>query len=141
MVTSNTLADLCDQPEHTADQRRKVQIVFDLLTRVFVNPEEFDAAPFGEAYVQHSPGVADDREALRDFAKLTAAAAPNAHLEIKRILVDGDYVVVHSHIKRAEQDPGVALVDIFRVNGDTVVEHWDVMQEVPAESANANTMF
>lgn len=141
MVTANTLADLCDQPAHTAEQQRKAKLAVDLLTRVFVCPEDFDAAPIGDVYVQHSPGVGDGKEALRCFAEKIVTAAPDAHLDIKRVLVDGDYVVVHSHVTWSPGDPGTALIDLFRVKDDTVVEHWDIMQQVPAESANDNTMF
>jgi len=34
-----------------------------------------------------------------------------------------------------------AVVDIFRVQGDRIVEHWDVIQQVPEKAANDNTMF
>jgi predicted SnoaL-like aldol condensation-catalyzing enzyme len=38
-------------------------------------------------------------------------------------------------------DLGQAVVDIFRVEDGRIVEHWDVLQPVPAESANSNGMF
>ena len=38
-------------------------------------------------------------------------------------------------------DPGLVSLDMFRLEDGRIVEHWDVIQEVPAESANANGMW
>jgi predicted SnoaL-like aldol condensation-catalyzing enzyme len=131
---------LTDQPPHTAEQKRKAQLAFELLTKVFVNPEQFDEAPFGDVYVQHNPFIPDGKEGLRVWSRAMVEATPDSHLEIRRILVDGDFVAVHSHVKRFPDDAGMALLDLFRVADDTVVEHWDISQEVPAASVNSNSV-
>jgi predicted SnoaL-like aldol condensation-catalyzing enzyme len=49
--------------------------------------------------------------------------------------------MTHGLITTAPEDRGTAAVDIFRVEDGRVVEHWDVLQPVPEEAANDNTMF
>jgi predicted SnoaL-like aldol condensation-catalyzing enzyme len=50
-------------------------------------------------------------------------------------------VVMHSHLIRETGDRGMAVVDIFRLEDGKIVEHWDVVQEIPETPANDNTMF
>jgi predicted SnoaL-like aldol condensation-catalyzing enzyme len=67
--------------------------------------------------------------------------SPDARTDIKRAFVDGDHVVCHVHVMRFPGDPGLAVVDIFRVAGRFIVEHWDVLMEVPAKPVNPNPLF
>ncbi|WP_082701695.1 nuclear transport factor 2 family protein [Novosphingobium sp. FSW06-99] len=92
-------------------------------------------------YIQHNPFAANGRDAAIAFLEPFVAAHPEWHGEIKRVIAEGDLVVVHSHVRWTKSDRGNAVVDIFRVAGCKVVEHWDVLQPVPETSANANTMF
>ena len=61
--------------------------------------------------------------------------------DIKRSFVDGDFVVVHHNVRRFPSDPGLAVVDIFRVTDGLIVEHWDVLQEVVTGGVNPKSMF
>lgn len=93
-----------------------------------------------ENYIQHNPHVADGRKGFIDA--FSGSTEPDTSFtDFKRFIAEGDLVVVHSHGKENPQDLGVAVVDIFRVQGDWIVEHWDVGQKVPAQSKNNNTMF
>ena len=62
-------------------------------------------------------------------------------IDIKRLVAEGDLVVTHSHLVREPGDRGQAVVDIFRLENGKIVEHWDVLQDVPEQAANTNTMF
>lgn len=62
-------------------------------------------------------------------------------LEIKRAIAEGDLVATHSHLILEPGQPGRALADFFRLENGKVVEHWDVIQDVPEKAANPNRMF
>jgi predicted SnoaL-like aldol condensation-catalyzing enzyme len=95
----------------------------------------------GGMFVQHNPQVADGAEAFIGFVNSMRSQFPGMHLEIKRVITQGKMVVTHSHLTLIPGKPGLALADFFRFEGDKVVEHWDVLQEIPDASANSNGMF
>jgi predicted SnoaL-like aldol condensation-catalyzing enzyme len=92
-------------------------------------------------YVQHNPLAATGRDAAVNFLEPFFAQHPDIQYSIARIIADGNLVAVHSHGKFAKDDRGLAIVDILRVQGCKVMEHWDVVQPVPEKSANSNGMF
>ena len=96
---------------------------------------------FGDVYIQHNPAAANGTDAM--VANLTKMFAENPQMsfEVKRTAAEQDLVWVHSHAKFTPDSTGLAVVDIFRMKDGRVVEHWDVIQPVPATSANANSMF
>ena len=104
-------------------------------------PEEAVAKYLGPNYRQHNPGSADGPESLIQTMKWFMQKFPELRMETKRIIAEGDYVVIHSHLILKPGDRGSPAVEIFRLENDKIVEHWDVAQEVPETSANDNTMF
>jgi predicted SnoaL-like aldol condensation-catalyzing enzyme len=104
-------------------------------------PTEAAKKYIGEKYIQHNPYVPNGAEAFYGYFEGYFKEHPKSHVDIKRILGDGDLVVLHLHSMIDEKDRGVAIVDIFRVEHGKIVEHWDVIQPVPEKAANDNTMF
>jgi len=104
-------------------------------------PEEAVAKYLGPHYRQHNPGAEDGPKPFIQAVKRIAQKFPDFRMESKRIIAEGDYVVLHSHLVLKPGDRGSAVVDIFRLENGKIVEHWDVVQEVPETSANNNTMF
>lgn len=95
-------------------------------------------------YIQHNPNAPTGRDATLAFLEAAVARNPELTHDVKRVIYgDGDLVAVHYNFRRTRDSLGHAVVDILRIKDGWVVEHWDVMQEVPdpAQCKNGNGMF
>lgn len=104
-------------------------------------PAEAASQYLGRTYRQHNPMAPDGAEPFVDFVTGFVKAFPQLRVDFKRLVAEGDLVTVHSHFVRKPGDRGMAVMDIFRLEEGKLVEHWDVLQEVPEQAANPNTMF
>src|SRR3954453_19380209 len=97
-------------------------------------PREAVEQYLGSEYIQHNPQAPDGPEAFIGFVE----AFPEASIDIKRLVAEGDIVVPHGLIHFGKDDGrGTVAVDFFRLTeAGKIVEHWDVLQPFPEESAN-----
>jgi predicted SnoaL-like aldol condensation-catalyzing enzyme len=89
----------------------------------------------------HNPYFRGDRESLLVAMEESAVVFPNKVFEPMRALEDGDLVAVHGRVRLEPGSPEIALMHIFRFDGDRIIEEWEAGQEAPKESPNENGIF
>lgn len=127
---------------YSASEQANLDLVAGLFREV-LNPMDASAVDrfIDPDYVQHSQMAPPGRDALKTFLDMIRQQSPQAVHDVKRMFVDGDHVFVHYHVRRWPDDPGFAVMDLFRVAKGRIKEHWDVTMDVPTEGPNPNSPF
>ena len=95
----------------------------------------------GAEYIQHNPLVSNGKQALIDYFSEMAVLYPGKEIEFVRAVAEGDLVALHTHQTWPGNDEYVTM-DFFRFDADgKIIEHWDSIQEIPAETKNGNPMY
>ncbi len=127
---------------YTAQEEANRRLVLEVYARVLTpldasRVDEF----FAPDYIQHNPMAASGAAGLKAFLDWARAHSPHAEHRVKRVFVDGDYVIAHVHVIVHPGERGNAVIDIFRIENGKVAEHWDAAQEIPAHASNSNGML
>ncbi|RQR63193.1 hypothetical protein DIE07_06260 [Burkholderia sp. Bp9002] len=121
-------------------EQENTALVLEALDALF-NRKDFErAAPFwSDACVQHSRHVPAGRDGLFDLVR----AMGDVRFECDMVAANGDFVWVHSRYTAPASPAALVAVDIVRIGGGKLVEHWDVLQDeaTRGESAGGHPMF
>lgn len=132
----------CVRSRHHLERNKRNAVAFYTTAFNDKNPRLAVERYGGAEYIQHNPLAANGFDAFIEFFEGFAAAFPDAHIEIVRVIAECDLVVTHSLVTGAEPvfgPLGTKLVDIFRLDRNgKVVEHWDVGAQISPTSANGN---
>ena len=106
------------------------------------NPDLIDEF-VAEDYIQHEVGVEPGREGLKNLLRSMSARGPATAPRVDHLVAEGNLVVAHQVVPGADPagQPAAEGVDIFRIAGGQLVEHWgfDVAYDTPGEAAPAGT--
>jgi predicted SnoaL-like aldol condensation-catalyzing enzyme len=89
----------------------------------------------------HNAYFPGDTESLKAGMADAHKQFPNTKIDVQRAIAEGDLVAVHSRVQHAPDKPPIAVVHIFRFEGEQIAELWDVGMEVPNDSPNKNGAF
>jgi len=132
---------------HPASVQQNTAVVLAFLDTVYNKHEVQQAFRLyvGPNYTQHRRGGPVGNEAtIQALTRLTHETYPQLRQDVKRTVAQGDLVAVHSVYIRnptEREARGQAAVDIFRLEHDRIVEHWDVVEDAAASSTGDNAVF
>ena len=104
-------------------------------------PEKAVELYVGDDYIQHNPVVADGKQSFIDYFTEMERDYPGKKIDFVRAIAEGELVALHTHQIWPDGDEYVTM-DFFRFDDNgKIVEHWDSIQEIPAETKNGNAMY
>ena len=117
------------------------KVAEDFITNVLLNHQMDKLTTYinPTKYIQHNPSVADG---LDGFGAAMKYFAENGlvmeYTKLHKVLGRGNFVLTMSEGKFGKGEL-TAFYDLFRIEDGQIVEHWDVISPIPAESEWKNT--
>ena len=126
---------------NTEQEAKNKALVLEAFETLF-NRRDYPAAEryWSPHYIQHSAHIPPGREGLFDLVRNTPATM---RYESALTVADGDYVLLHGRFSGIGQPAAWVVVDIVRLEGGRLAEHWDVIQDeaTKEQSKSGHPMF
>ena len=142
----------------TAEERRLITrsrelrpLVEDFVRLMYVDgkgPEAFERY-VAENLIEHDPDFGDGRQAVFEFIKKRFSGSnldnylprDQWQVHVDQVIVHGDLAIIRTHAFQRKNDKGRVFANFWRWEGKRIVEHWDVIQDVPQEKDNPRPMW
>ncbi|MFF4021155.1 nuclear transport factor 2 family protein [Streptomyces sp. NPDC001843] len=95
----------------------------------------------GTTYTNHNPQGVDGPAGIKNFITFFRNTFPHRTKTTHRVLAEGDLVLLHTESAPAPGATPSVVVDIYRVEDGKIVEHWDVIQQVPDTIVGGHDLF
>lgn len=126
--------------KHDLELNKKNAVAF-YKTAYLGEPEKAVALYVGDQYIQHNPLVGDGKQAFIEYFEEMSRDYPDKSIAFVRVIAEGNLVSLHTHQTWPDNDEYVTM-DFFRFDDNgKIIEHWDAIQGVPAETKNGNSMY
>jgi predicted SnoaL-like aldol condensation-catalyzing enzyme len=129
-----------DSDKTEANKEVAISLIEDVL--MGKNPSKIAEYISAEEYHQHNPQIKDGLTGIVEAVEyLTSQNNMFKYTKIHKVLGEGNFVLT---VSEGEWNGGKkhAFYDLFRMKDGKIVEHWDVIQEIPTEGlAHSNGMF
>ncbi len=128
-----------DQPETTTSsseslskEEKNIALVATAQRKLIVDADADSVDEYWSTdYIQHNPRIPSGSAILKRFFTMLRPA--DLRYKHGLFIAEGDYVAHSSTVEGFLGKPKQALLDIFRISDGLIVEHWDVLQEVPLD--------
>lgn len=117
-------------------------LVAQFVDDILVNGKMDKLAQFivADNYTQHNSQIADGLKGLGDALQaLAAQGITMKYTKVHKVIAEGNFVFTMSEGSFGGKP--TAFYDLFRVENGKIVEHWDIISEIPTKMAHNNGKF
>ena len=126
-----------EKPHWSNDDRNNAEAVIEFV-QLIMNDHNFNEIKLryaGSPYKQHNRNIANGIDGVVKTVGDLVKNSPEFSYDVKHIFVDGEYVILHSHVTlkakhRGDDSQGLNIVDTWKVIDGKLVEHWDAIQGI-----------
>jgi predicted SnoaL-like aldol condensation-catalyzing enzyme len=139
--STSSMASVCNAQECETKNKEMVQKIY---TEVMnKNQTNLIETMFDQTVVLHGVGANNGSTGETAYLQSLRNNTPLYVATVKHIAAEGAYVAVQWHLSTNPKDEfsGQVVVDLYKISGDKIVEHWFLAESLFSPTASGNSLF